>query len=314
MAAAAEPAHRPLRIGISARLMHDPPPELGFRGKRLQYLEQSIAHWIIRHGALALMVPAVDAESVRVERAISVGCYVDALDGLVLQGGADVAPATYGQQPLDPRWQGDPVRDRYELALLREFLRQKKPVIGICRGCQLLNVAFGGTLYQDIATQVPDAHRHVDADLYDELSHELRLVPGSALDRLYPAERTLRVNSIHHQAIDRLGEGLEVEAYAEDGHIIEAVRWQGQGYARGVQWHPEFHGDRQTLLASSPVMLDFLNACAERRREVEGQAPLPAHHHEQHNRLRALGRRVLMSLNPRRPAAPPVHTSKLVRR
>jgi putative glutamine amidotransferase len=297
MSTAPEPAQRPLRIGISARLMHDPPEELGFRNKRLQYLEQSIAHWIMRHGALALMVPAVDAESVRVERALSVSHYVDALDGLVMQGGADVAPATYGQAPIDPRWPGDPVRDRYELALLREFLRQRKPVIGICRGCQLLNVAFGGTLWQDIATQVPDAHAHVDPDLYDELYHPLNLVPGSALDALFPGERTLRVNSIHHQAIARLGDGLEVEARAEDGLIVEAIRWTGPGYARGVQWHPEFHGDRESLLASAPVMLDFLHACAERRREVEGQVPNTSHKHAHPLKRRASGlKRVISEL------------------
>ena len=259
--------HRPLRIGLSARLMHDPPAELGFRNKRLQYLEQSIAHWIIRHGALAFMVPAVDAESARVERALSIGCYVDVFDGLVLQGGADVSPSSYGQEPIDVRWQGDPVRDRYELALIREFLSQRKPVIGICRGCQLLNVAFVGTLYQDIATQVPDAHAHVDNDLYDDLYHEVTLVPESALDALYPAERTLRVTSIHHQAVNRLGEGLAVEARSTEDGLVEAIKWSGPSYARGLQWHPEFHADRETLLASAPVMLDFLNACAQRRRE-----------------------------------------------
>ena len=297
MSTAPEAPQRPLRIGISARLMHEPPQELGFRNKRLQYLEVSIAHWIMRHGALALMVPAVDAESVRVERAMAVSHYVDALDGLVMQGGADVAPATYGQQPIDPRWPGDPVRDRYELGLLREFLRQRKPVIGICRGCQLLNVAFGGTLYQDIATQVPGAHAHVDSELYDQLYHTLQVVPGSSLDALYPGERIPRVNSIHHQAIDRVGDGLAVEARAEDGIIVEAIRWKGPSYARGVQWHPEFHGDRENALASAPVMLDFLHACAQRRREVEGQVPVTSHKHAHPLKRRASGlRRVLSEL------------------
>jgi putative glutamine amidotransferase len=265
-----ETADRPLRIGITARLMHNPPIELGFHDKRLQYLEQSIAHWIIRHAALAFMVPAVDAESIRVERVLEAGCYVDVLDGLVMQGGADVAPTSYGQEPIDPRWQGDPVRDRYELALLREFLRQRKPVIGICRGHQLLNVAFGGTLIQDIATQLPKCHAHVDPTLYDNLYHDVTLVPESALDRLYPNETMFRVTSIHHQAIDRLGEGLEVEARSTLDGLIEAVRWKGPGYARGLQWHPEFHGDRASLLSSSPVMAEFLQACAER---LAGGAP-----------------------------------------
>jgi putative glutamine amidotransferase len=255
--------------------MHEPPPELGFRNKRLQYLEQSIAHWIIRHGALAFMVPAVDADSARVGRSLSVSHYVDALDGLVLQGGADVAPESYSQQPLDPRWRGDPVRDRYELALLHEFLRQGKPVIGICRGCQLLNVAFGGTLMQDIVTQHPDCHAHVDANLYDELHHDVTLVPGSRLDRLYPADRLLRVTSIHHQAIDRLGKGLVVEARSTLDGVIEAVWWDGPGYARGLQWHPEFHADRASLLSSAPVMFDFLEA-AERRLELGAPPAKPA--------------------------------------
>jgi putative glutamine amidotransferase len=89
-------------------------------------------------------------------------------------------------------------------------------------------------------------------------------VPGSDLDRLYQADRTLRVTSIHHQAIDRLGDGLVVEAHSTLDGVIEAVRWTGPSYARGLQWHPEFHADRATLLASAPVMLDFLQACARR--------------------------------------------------
>ena len=101
-------------------------------------------------------------------------------------------------------------------------------------------------------------------------------MPGSALDALYPAERTLRVTSIHHQAIDRLGEGLMVEARSSEDGIVEAVKWGGPSYARGLQWHPEFHADRETLLASAPVMLDFLNACAQRRRAGPGLVAEPA--------------------------------------
>ena len=147
------PTERPLRIGVSARLLHSVPPELGFRNKILQYIEQSLAHWIMEHGAVAFMVPAVAHDSKHAARHLKVEHVVQELDALVLQGGADVAPQTYGQTPIDPRWQGDVVRDRYELALLRTFVAQKKPVLGVCRGAQLLNVAFGGTLYQDIATQ-----------------------------------------------------------------------------------------------------------------------------------------------------------------
>ncbi|MBS3998009.1 MAG: type 1 glutamine amidotransferase [Hydrogenophaga sp.] len=254
------PTDRPLRIGVSARLLYHVPPELGFRNKNLQYIEQSLAHWIMEHGAVAFMVPAVAHDSKHAARHLKVDHVVQELDALVLQGGADVAPQTYGQTPIDPRWQGDVVRDRYELGLLRAFLQQKKPVLGVCRGAQLLNVAFGGTLYQDIATQCPAAHAHVDTDLYDQLEHDVTFLQGSRLTDLYPTASQLRVTSIHHQAVADLGKGMVVEAVSTIDGMVEAIRWSGDAYARGVQWHPEFHHGRDSLADSSPIMLDFLQA------------------------------------------------------
>jgi putative glutamine amidotransferase len=253
-------AQRPLRIGVSARLLTHVPPELGFRNKCLQYIEQSLAHWIMEHGAVAFMVPAVAHDSKHAARHLKVEHVVQELDALVLQGGADVAPQTYGQTPIDPRWQGDVVRDRYELALLRTFLAQKKPVLGVCRGAQLLNVAFGGTLYQDIPTQCPAAHAHVDTDLYDQLEHNVTFLQGSQLTDLYPKSSQLRVTSIHHQAVAQLGKGMVVEAVSTLDGLVEAIRWTGDAYARGVQWHPELHHGRDALADSSPIMLDFLQA------------------------------------------------------
>ncbi len=251
---------RLLRIGVSARLLHQVPQELGFRNKVLQYIEQSLAHWIMAHGAVAFMVPAVAHDSKHAARHLQVERVAQELDALVLQGGSDVAPQSYGQEPLDPRWQGDIVRDRYELALLRTFLAQKKPVLGVCRGAQLLNVAFGGTLYQDIATQCPAAHAHVDTDLYDQYEHDVTFLQGSTLTALYPSASQLRVTSIHHQAVAELGKGMVVEAVSTIDGMVEAIRWVGDSYARGVQWHPEFHGGRDGLADSSPIMLDFLEA------------------------------------------------------
>jgi len=257
---------RPLKIGLSARLMHAPPSELGFRGKTLQYLEQSIAHWIMAHGAIVLMIPTLSATAEVSRRGISVRSYVRELDGLVLQGGADVSPRSYGKQPLRADWAGDIVRDHYEMELLHEFMAQGKPVLGICRGAQLMNVALGGTLFQDIATQCPQAIRHVDADLYDDLHHEVRFEAGSRLAGLYDGLERARVTSIHHQAVDRLGSDLVVDARSSADGIVEAIRWRGTGYAMGLQWHPEFHGGIDGLLDSSPIVLDFL-AAAERMRE-----------------------------------------------
>ncbi|MFA7667393.1 MAG: type 1 glutamine amidotransferase, partial [Burkholderiaceae bacterium] len=241
-------APRPLRIGLSARLLHAPPRELGFRNKTLQYLEQSIAHWIMAHGALVMMIPTIGTGAEVSRRGISVRSYVRELDGLVLQGGADVSPRSYGKAPMRAEWAGDIVRDRYEMELIHEFMAQGKPMLGICRGAQLLNVAFGGTLYQDIPTLRPDAIAHVDAELYDQLQHDIVFESGSHLASLYPEQAGGRVNSIHHQAVDRLGGDLVIDAHSAQDGIVEAIRWRGSGYAIGLQWHPEFH-------ASDPVLL-----------------------------------------------------------
>lgn len=255
---------RALRIGLSARLMHAPPAELGFRDKALQYLEQSVAHWIMYHGALVFMIPALSSSAGLLRSSVRIRDVVEAFDGLVLQGGADVNPQTYGEEPLRPEWAGDRLRDRYEIELFWEFMIQNKPVLGICRGAQLINVALGGTLHQDIESQCPGAARHVDAALYDQNCHEIEFTPDSRLARLYEGVASRRVISIHHQAIHKLGNDLVVEARSAGDGIIEAIRMTGNAYAAGFQWHPEFHSSDPELLDSTPVMRDFLDA-ADRR-------------------------------------------------
>lgn len=257
----------PLRIGLSARLMHQPPTELGFRGKTLQYLEQSVAQWIMANGALPFMIPTLNEETAVERRAISVRDYVAALDGLVLQGGADVCPESYGEQPLRPEWSGDRIRDKFEIELVWEFIIQGKPVLGICRGAQLINVACGGTLYQDILLQCPDAHPHRDDLLYDAFHHGIEVVPHSRLASIYPSPHAWQVNSIHHQAIKKLGNDLVVDAVSQGDRVVEAVRWQGSSYMFGCQWHPEFHGQHPHLLDSSPIMREFLEAA---QRAIDG--------------------------------------------
>jgi len=251
---------KPLRIGLSARLMHTPPKELGFHGKTLQYLEQSLPHWIMNHGALAFMIPTLSRDANVLRSAISVRDCVSALDGLVLQGGSDVSPESYGEHPVRPEWSGDRIRDLFEIELVWEFVIQRKPVLGICRGAQLINVACGGTLYQDIFEQYPDASVHRDDALYDGFHHPISIVTGSRLAALFPNESTYSVNSIHHQAIKTLGNDLIVEANAADDGLIEAIRWTGNGYMFGCQWHPELQADIPGLLDSSPIMEEFLEA------------------------------------------------------
>ena len=264
-------AGTPLLVGVSARIYypgtHGPLP--GVFTKTLHYLEQSVAHWVLGGHAMAVMVPAVTSDSIVLRGDLDLNDYARALDGLVLQGGNDVAPGSYGQQPLHPDWAGDPVRDAYEMELVAAFLRAGKPVFGVCRGLQLLNVMFGGTLWQDLATQCAGAIGHRSPTDYEQNYHRIEITPGTRLASLYPGLHGATTNSIHHQAIRDLAPGFVVEARCPDDGTIEAIRREGPGYVAAVQWHPEFHEPGSPDNFDDQAMLeDFLAAC----RTVKEQA------------------------------------------
>lgn len=247
----------PLKLAVSACFFHADPARPIFTGKTLQYVEQSVMQWVMSQGDLAVMVPSP-------ERAARLAEYALWLDGLVLMGGSDLWPGSYGEEPLQEHWQGDRVRDAYEMALARAFVALGKPVFGVCRGLQLLNAAFGGTLWQDIATQRPEAAKHRDAALYDQLFHSVEFEPGTRLAQLYAGQRGATVNSVHHQGIKVLARDFVVEARCPDDQTIEAVRWQGPSYVAAVQWHPEFHAGvtgALGLIDDAPLLADFRAEC-----------------------------------------------------
>lgn len=253
-----------LKIGISACFMHPDPDRHLFTGKTLQYVEQSIAHWVMSTGALAVMIPSPTGATQRGD--VTLDHYAQWLDGLVLHGGADVSPLSYGERPLEDRWSGDKIRDEYEIDLVAAFERAGKPVFGVCRGLQLLNVAYGGTLYQDIATQRPGARQHRDASVYDRNFHTVDIAGGTRLAQLYPGEPRVKVNSIHHQAIKDLAPGFVVEAVSSDDGLVEAIRRRdGKTYVAAVQWHPEFHPPGSDFLDDAALLADFLEAARAAR-------------------------------------------------
>jgi len=264
---------RPLVIGISARIHHPAPPTPGFGpvyAKTLHYLEESVAHWVLAKNVLAVLIPAIESEGLVRRSELSVSAYADLLDGLVLQGGADLSPESYGEKPLAPEWAGDKVRDRYEIDLFNAFASARKPVLGICRGCQLINVALGGTLFQDIPTQLTAAISHRDDVLYDDALHEIDLVPGTRLAAIYPGIRRAKVNSLHHQAVKKLGRDIIVEALGVPDEVVEAIRWKGPSYVFGMQWHPEFLAQRsldEAQLDGSPIVADFVASARSRQAE-----------------------------------------------
>lgn len=222
-----------IKIGVSACFFYPDVQRATFGPKLLSYLENDMANYIARPNVMPVLIPELPKAQ---KRAI-----IKELDGLVLQGGVDLAPETYGEKPIG-RWLGDSVRDAYELELIDLFLKQNKPVLGICRGFQLLNAYYGGTLFQDLETQLPSSQKHRDAVAYDKVTHGIRFAPNSFFQKLYADTKNPIVNSVHHQAIKTIGKGLLPQAYALEDDVLEAFIHQDAepGKIMGVQWHPEF--------------------------------------------------------------------------
>jgi putative glutamine amidotransferase len=232
---------QPLLLGVSARIHHPTGPVLDLGGvylKTLHYLEQSVAHWVMSKDVLVVMIPAIESEGMIARSDMSLAAYAELLDGLVLQGGSDLAPETYGESPLAPEWSGDRVRDRYEIDLFEEFIALRKPVLGICRGCQLLNVALGGTLIQHLPDDVGHGDHRRRLGSFEDADHDVRLAPGSLAARAC-GELVHGTKSHHHQGVDRLGDGLAASGWSVMDDLVEAIEGPGARWALGVQWHPE---------------------------------------------------------------------------
>jgi putative glutamine amidotransferase len=163
---------------------------------------------------------------------------LDGLDGLLLAGGADIDPATYGAEPHGKTVNTRPDRDRAEVALALRALERDLPVLGICRGMQLLNVALGGTLIQHLPDDLGHTDHRRSVGSFDNADHDVRLVPGSLAARA--AGETLHATkSHHHQGVDSLGEGLQATGWSVLDDLVEAIEAPAARWALGVQWHPE---------------------------------------------------------------------------
>ncbi len=251
-----------LRIGLSVCFDHADPQRKLFTGKTLLYVEQSMLRWVQAAGVLAYPVPPAPGEG------LDLDAIVGDLDGLVLHGGADVCPRSYGEEPLRPEWEGDEVRDRYEIDLVGRFRAARKPVLGICRGAQVLNVALGGTLHQDISTQVETERAHRDPVAYDRNLHAVDVLPDTLLATLLTGGAgRYEINSVHHQAVRDPGRGVVVEARSSDDGVVEALRSSDdRWWAYGVQWHPEFYGAEDGGLLDTTVLRSAFVAEARARR------------------------------------------------
>jgi putative glutamine amidotransferase len=180
-------------------------------------------------GVPLLLPPLTDRDEIRT-------C-AGRLDALLLSGGGDLHPLLFGEQPHWQLGEFDPERDEFEIQMLRLMMDLNKPVLGICRGIQVINVALGGTLYQDLASQQPQSLQHKQEASRRYPNHTVAVSPGSRLSAILGVAR-LQVNSLHHQAIKDIASGLTVTARAGDG-VIEGIETPGRPWLVGVQWHPE---------------------------------------------------------------------------
>lgn len=176
-------------------------------------------------------------------------------DGLLMPGGADVSPVLYGQEITDECGKPNEIRDKAEPLMIKEFAKSGKPIFGICRGIQIINVTYGGTLLQDIKSTQKE--KHADFLNRSRFTHEVEIEKDSWLYRTVKSDR-IKVNSMHHQAIDRVADGFVVTAKSTDG-FIEAIEKRGGGFFAAVQWHPEHMSKKSSV--EQALFDEFVKEC-----------------------------------------------------
>ncbi len=241
-------------IGLTAEHFSSgyfPEPDRGVQGVLGTYIDA-----LLGAGGLPVLIPVSVTDA-------DLRGLLERLDGLLIPGGGDVDPAYYGQTPHPELGEVDPDRDRVELAAARLALASGQPLLGVCRGAQVMNIAQGGTLVQDLPSQFPQALRHahpVKDFSREHLAHPVQIEEESLLARSL-GKPIVQVNSRHHQAIQRVAPGLVVVARAPDG-VIEGIEQPGHPFALGVQWHPE---NLQALPEMKALFVKFVEACARNK-------------------------------------------------
>ncbi len=227
-----EPSSEPPLIGITGMRIPDGPESL--------YTSDSTQiHYILaveKAGGIPITLPVLQNFNPEIIKR-----QVEAVDAILIQGGLDVTPSLYNEEPKPETGLTDIQTDNFIIEVIKQAVERKIPILGICRGLQILNVAFGGNLYQDLkyAGLDSNAHRQPDDDIC-AYKHSINIETNSILSQIFPNVKTLKVNSFHHQAIDRLANGFEVDAYSEGDGIIEAIHLKDDNqWVFAVQSHPE---------------------------------------------------------------------------
>ncbi len=237
-------------IGIAGTLTA-PPLSSAFREIRRDFTNEAYTASLAEAGALPILLPSLLSE---VEDLLAL------CDGILLPGGFDIEPDLYGQEKSPLCMKTERASDLFQLELLRLAYKKGRPILGICRGCQLINVFFGGTLYQDISLCGDKKEVHSQGKKDTPFTHAVTLQKDSKLSEIFGSS-SLEVNSFHHQGVDRLGRNLVATALCPDG-FIEGIEQKGESWCVGVQWHPE------VMMMASKGMLPLFSAFVEASRPL----------------------------------------------
>lgn len=242
-------------IGITPDTGRSPSADSGKQAEPLIVLQERYARAILEAGGVPLILPVFPSRP-------AIRKLLDRLDGVLLSGGNfDIHPRIYGEEPIEALGEIKEERTQFELGLVSLALERDLPLLGVCGGEQAINVALGGSLYQDIAIQLPKAGEHERGDPKDRGGHRVRIHDGTKLKQIL-GRKDLEVNTTHHQAVKELGKGLIINATAEDG-VVEGIESREHPFVLGVQWHPEWltAGDK----LQRKIFASFVSACKELR-------------------------------------------------
>lgn len=226
-------------VGLSASMMTE--TESIFFGSRKTYVYEEYVCSVIRGGGVPIVLPMIRSEEV-------IRAQAESIDGLILTGGHDVNPLLFGEEPHPDIQDVFPERDHFDKILIECMTEMKKPILGICRGEQILNVLHGGSLYQDLSHRENTFIKHNQQHSAGEPLHSVRVEKDSWLYGVIGEERLL-INSFHHLAVKDIAPGFRAVAFAADG-VIEAIEKQGDHLVVGVQWHPEMLSERYPQMQS----------------------------------------------------------------
>ena len=237
--------NKPL-IGITGNIFIDAHDEL-FPGIHRAYVNNDYIRAVEKAGGTPLILPLIfDSEAIKDQ--------VEAVDGILLSGGYDVHPRFYGEEPLEKLEFILQERDKHEIQIIKIAIELNKPIFGICRGLQILNVALGGSLYQDLSYIEGCYIKHVQSSLKGATSHSVDIIKGTKLFDILG--ENIITNSIHHQAVKDAAPTLEITALSKDG-IVEGLEYTGDNYIVAVQWHPEM------IFENYPIMLKLFERLIE---------------------------------------------------